>query len=697
MGTQFNDGTDTAYDADGVRAFQSPPIVTAVEGISTAVLARLKKAGGTMTGKITLDGDPSSALHAATKQYVDGVAAGGLSDWKEAVRVATTTSGTLASSFENGDTIDGVVLATNDRILIKNQNGTGTHADNGIFVVQASGAPSRATDANDVGEIQQGTAVLVTAGSTLQGTTWFCTTSGTITPGTTAIAWVQTTAAASLGDGTVTSAKIADGTIATADLADDAVTYAKLQNVSATDRLLGRDTASAGNVEELSVTNGLEFTGSTGLQTTIGVRARADRATVFQDSGTTYAYNGAGTVITSAATSGPNNVTVIQEAINAIDGTYNATGHAGGGVVRLSDQYYVTTNTIELKYGVGLEGWAGFDRYGTGPSAHSFFGTTIRPSSIASMDVDGGATTTTRRPALLLGRGVSGSGTQSTTNPHGTRVQGMNIDMRDVTNGQGIVVADTQFVFLSQIFVSGASSSGSGSPSTIGRGIEVYSTNQPDEGAHGTQIIDVTIASCYVGIYANGSGSTDSFVRDSRILQCTNKGIQLGATSGGGGWLISGNHMTTGTATSCDHIDVAPPTTITNNYLDTCGGYHIIADGGTIIYGNIFKGNAGNQDGNFGAINLGTGSGRASTVMGNVAQLKGTYVALCVIGSQTGDMYRPVIVGNQLMTGSAATPVGIACTGGGVAIAETNAAMTVSVTGTNPYIYGNRIVQNAGF
>lgn len=33
--------------------------------------AALPKAGGTMTGKITLDGDPSSALHAAPKQYVD--------------------------------------------------------------------------------------------------------------------------------------------------------------------------------------------------------------------------------------------------------------------------------------------------------------------------------------------------------------------------------------------------------------------------------------------------------------------------------------------------------------------------------------------------------------------------------------------------------------------------------------------------
>jgi hypothetical protein len=42
--------------------------------------------------------------------------------------------------------------------------------------------------------------------------------------------------------------------LGTAALADDAVTYAKLQNVSATDRLLGRSTAGAGNVEEITLT-----------------------------------------------------------------------------------------------------------------------------------------------------------------------------------------------------------------------------------------------------------------------------------------------------------------------------------------------------------------------------------------------------------------------------------------------------------
>ena len=42
--------------------------------------------------------------------------------------------------------------------------------------------------------------------------------------------------------------------LGTTALADDAVTYAKLQNVSATDKLLGRSTAGAGNVEEIPLT-----------------------------------------------------------------------------------------------------------------------------------------------------------------------------------------------------------------------------------------------------------------------------------------------------------------------------------------------------------------------------------------------------------------------------------------------------------
>ena len=50
-----------------------------------------------------------------------------------------------------------------------------------------------------------------------------------------------------------------------ATIAADSVTFAKMQNI-ATDRLLGRDTAGTGDVEELTVSGGIEFTG-TGIRT----------------------------------------------------------------------------------------------------------------------------------------------------------------------------------------------------------------------------------------------------------------------------------------------------------------------------------------------------------------------------------------------------------------------------------------------
>lgn len=72
------------------------------------------------------------------------------SNLKDAVKVATTAAGTLATAFANGSTIDGVALVTGDRILIKNQT---TGSENGIYTVNATGAPTRSTDADTAGDI----------------------------------------------------------------------------------------------------------------------------------------------------------------------------------------------------------------------------------------------------------------------------------------------------------------------------------------------------------------------------------------------------------------------------------------------------------------------------------------------------------------------------------------------------------------
>jgi hypothetical protein len=128
---------------------------------------------------------PVAGTDAANKNYVD-TAVTGLS-WKQAVRVATTANGTLATAFANGQTVDGVTLVTGNRILLKNQS---AGAENGIYTVNASGAPTRASDADTSAELQ-GLAVMVQEGTTNQNTQWIQTVDGTITVGTTALVFAQ--------------------------------------------------------------------------------------------------------------------------------------------------------------------------------------------------------------------------------------------------------------------------------------------------------------------------------------------------------------------------------------------------------------------------------------------------------------------------------------------------------------------------
>lgn len=103
----------------------------------------------------------------------------------DTVRVATTADGTLATDFENGDTIDGVVLATNDLLLIKDQAAA---AENGVYVVQSSGAPSRETDYDTFDE-HPGKLITVQEGAANADSIWLCTSDLGGTLGVTAIDW----------------------------------------------------------------------------------------------------------------------------------------------------------------------------------------------------------------------------------------------------------------------------------------------------------------------------------------------------------------------------------------------------------------------------------------------------------------------------------------------------------------------------
>ena len=109
--TQIDGKADTSHTHD----------ISEVTSLQTALDSKLNLSGGTMTGKITLDGDPSSALHATTKQYVDNTASGIVA--KPQVLGATTTN--IDATYDNGTAGVGATL---------------THNTNGAFPSSAGGA-----------------------------------------------------------------------------------------------------------------------------------------------------------------------------------------------------------------------------------------------------------------------------------------------------------------------------------------------------------------------------------------------------------------------------------------------------------------------------------------------------------------------------------------------------------------------------
>jgi len=115
------------------------------------------------TSKVINVPTPSAAGDAVPKSYVDS-AVEGLA-WKDSARVGTQSNINLASP---GATIDGVTMASQDRVLVRNQS---TQSQNGIYVWNgASTALTRSLDASTFAELEQ--AIITVEEGTDAGTTW---------------------------------------------------------------------------------------------------------------------------------------------------------------------------------------------------------------------------------------------------------------------------------------------------------------------------------------------------------------------------------------------------------------------------------------------------------------------------------------------------------------------------------------------
>ena len=212
------------FTSDGTTSLVT---MTATDGILTLDTTRIK--GLT---------DPADSQDAATKAYVDSVATG--LSVRGSVRAATTAAVTLASALENSDSIDGVTLATGDRILVKDQS---EGKENGIYVVNASGVPTRATDFDANADVTSGAFTFVKEGTTNADQGFVLTTNdgSGIQIGTTALSFSQFSSTSSTFASIDVNGGAIDGTA------------------------IGAASASTGAFTTLTASTSLDVTGSAGI------------------------------------------------------------------------------------------------------------------------------------------------------------------------------------------------------------------------------------------------------------------------------------------------------------------------------------------------------------------------------------------------------------------------------------------------
>jgi hypothetical protein len=303
-------------------------------------------------GGLTLNQDPTGNLQAATKQYVDTIAAAGL-HYHDPVRVEEPTA--LTVTYNNGTAgvgatltnagtqaalvLDGVTMNVADRVLIYQQADA---TQNGIYTVTNVGSGStnwvltRATDADSYGpsdpdSLGQGDAFFVLEGNTGAGELYVMNTEGTITFGTTNITFTQvaSTAVYSAGNGlTLTGTTFAVGAgagvtvnandvsigqdvSASADVAFNTVTASLLGNattattasgVTANSVALGTDTTgnyvAAGAVSGSGLSGSASSEGATFTVTSNATNANTPSTIVFRDGSGNFS---AGTITANAA------------------------------------------------------------------------------------------------------------------------------------------------------------------------------------------------------------------------------------------------------------------------------------------------------------------------------------------------------------------------------------------------------------
>jgi hypothetical protein len=376
---------------DGVDIAARDAVLTTTTNTANAALP---KAGGTMTGNLVLNADPTAALQSATKQYVDNIAAAGI-HYHQACRAETTAN--LNATYNNGSSgvgatltnagtqaalvLDGVTLVAADRVMIQDQTNA---AHNGIYTVTTVGSGStnwvltRATDADSYGpsdpnSLGEGDAFFITEGTVHGGELDVMATAGTIVFGTTDIVFnivadaplytagaglTLTAQEFSLNTPVSSATALATGrTISlTGDVAGTSGSFDGTGNVSiaatiqANSVALGTDTT--GNYVATGAVSGVGLSGSSASEG--GTFTVASNATSANTASTIVARDGSGNfsagTITAALTGNASTATTLQTAR-----TINGVSFNGSANITVADSTKVPTSRT-VSAGSGISG-----------------------------------------------------------------------------------------------------------------------------------------------------------------------------------------------------------------------------------------------------------------------------------------------------------------------------------------------------
>ena len=217
--------------------------------------------------------------------------------------------------------------------------------------------------------------------------------------------------------------------IGTTAVADDAITYSKIQNVTATDRLLGRSTANSGVIEEITCT-------AAGRALLDDASASAQRTTLGIDTDDSVTF---GTVTASLSSS---NATITGGTITGITDVTVADGGTGASTAAAARQNLGVEIGVDVQaYDAGLQSISGLTTaanqgiFLTGSDSYSVYTFTAAGRALLD-DADAAAQRTTLGLGTLATQSGTFTGTHSGTSS-GTNTGDQTITLTGAVTGTG--------------------------------------------------------------------------------------------------------------------------------------------------------------------------------------------------------------------------------------------------------------------